>query len=108
VRGALQAQYSNDNIRLNITLPPATKLNAWSVLPAHDVWSIEYAGDKMAALETLVWLNHDIEEMITELFALCVSHPCQIRPWCYAPGWTPLTRISNGSTLSTTHVWTSG
>ena len=61
ILGALQARCSNGNMRINRHTLAGNELNAWSVPPAHDLWTLKYAGDKVQALEIMVWMNHDIE-----------------------------------------------
>jgi hypothetical protein len=75
VWAALQAQCSAGNMHLDGDAAAGNELNAWSVSdPKHDIWSIEYAGDKMEALGALVRLDHDIEELMDSLSILSLSH----------------------------------
>jgi hypothetical protein len=72
---AIQAQCSAGDMHLDGDAAAGDELNAWSVSdPKHDIWSIEYAGDKMEALEALVRLDHDIEELMDSLSILSFSH----------------------------------
>lgn len=71
VRDALQASCSDMNMILNAALPYGEELKAWTVQsPAKDVWTNAYTGDRVEALENLVFLNQEIQDWASGLLRL--------------------------------------